>query len=123
MNNKLYFSNHHLWIRLVDNGIFHAGISEHAQQMLGDIVFVESPTVGQRLTAEQPCGLVESVKTASDLNAPLAGVVTDVNEAVINNPQLLDEAPEDNWIFSFRPDNADDCATLMDSAAYRVFTG
>lgn len=122
MSNSYFFTKHHLWISPAEEGDFIAGITDHAQQMLGDIVYVEPPAMGQRISAEQPCGLVESVKTASDLHAPLSGVVTGVNEAVINNPEMLDDAPEQHWIFRFKPDNAD-YHTLMDKAAYQAFVG
>lgn len=121
MSTPRYFSRRHLWIQLEQDGICNIGISAHAQQMLGDIVYVEPPAVNQRIGAEQPCGVVESVKTASDLHAPVSGVVIAVNETVLNNPELLDDAPETHWIFRVKADNNGDIKTLMDKAAYEAF--
>lgn len=116
-----YFSRHHLWVQPVPDGSYNVGISEHAQHMLGDIVFVEPPTVGQRIQAEQACGMVESVKTASDLHAPVNGTVIAVNTDVTNNPELLDDNPEQHWIFRIKPDSPEDIGTLMDRASYEAF--
>lgn len=121
MNTQHYFSKHHLWIQLNQDGTCDAGISEHAQQMLGDIVYVEAPAIGQHIVAEQTCGIVESVKTASDLHAPVSGTVIATNENVLNSPELLDDAPEEHWIFRIRADNTEDIKTLMDKAAYEAF--
>jgi glycine cleavage system H protein len=93
------YSEHHLWIRPNDDGTYLAGISDHAQNMLGDIVFVEPPIVGSKLQSGQVCGLVESVKTASDLHAPLSGEVVAVNETLRDAPEQLNDTPEETWIF------------------------
>ncbi len=120
MSNQ-YFSKYHLWVQPISDGSYNVGISAHAQQMLGDIVFVEPPNVGQRVQAEHACGIVESVKTASDLHAPVSGTVIAVNPDVASNPELLDDGPEQHWIFRIKPDSPEDIGTLMDRASYEAF--
>ena len=113
------FSQDHLWILAEDDGIFIAGISDHAQQLLGDIVYVEAPAPGSKLQAGHVCGFVESVKTASDLHAPISGEVLAVNDAIAENPELLNDAAETTWIFRFRAQDPKDFSTLMDPDAYQ----
>ncbi len=113
------FSEHHLWVLPEADGIFVSGISDHAQQLLGDIVFVETPAPGSKLQAGQVCGVVESVKTASDLHAPLSGEVLAINHAIEENPELLNDDAEGTWIFRFRADDPKDIETLMDQHAYQ----
>jgi glycine cleavage system H protein len=113
------FSEHHLWVLPDAEGTFIAGISDHAQQLLGDIVFVEAPAPGNKLQGGQVCGFVESVKTASDLHAPVSGEVLAVNGAIADNPELLNDAAESTWIFRFRANDPKDVAALMDSDAYQ----
>ena len=118
MTNKHYYTEHHLWVVANPDGSLNVGISDHAQQMLGDIVFVDAPPTGTKLHQGQSCGIVESVKTASDLHAPVDGEVLSINDQLANNPELLNDAPEETWIFSMRPDSPDLVSTLMDKAAY-----
>lgn len=115
------YTEHHLWIRPEADGTMSAGISDHAQNMLGDIVFVEFPTVGGKLSAGIACGVVESVKTASDLHAPLNGEVVEINESLRDNPEQLNDAPEQTWIFRFRPEDPAQSARLMSGDAYLAF--
>lgn len=116
---KHLYSEHHLWIVADADGSYLAGITDHAQQLLGDIVYVEAPIPGSKLQAGQVCGFVESVKTASDLHAPVSGVVLAVNADVKENPEILNDSAETAWIFRFRPDNPKEINTLMDSSAYQ----
>ena len=98
------------------------GISEHAQHEMGDVVFVELPKVGQKLEKEKPCAVVESVKSAFDIYAPISGEVTAVNEAVTGEPALLNQSPLDKgWMFKLKPANPAEAETLMDWAAYQEF--
>ena len=113
------FSEQHLWVVPEADGSYISGISDHAQQLLGDIVFVEAPSPGSKLLAGQVCGLVESVKTASDLHAPMSGEVLAINPAISENPELLNDDAEGTWIFRFRADNPKDVAALMDNEAYQ----
>lgn len=115
---NLSYSPQHIWVKKTDDGSFLAGITDHAQEALGDIVFVELPTVGQNIQANQSCGLLESVKTGSDLYAPLNGTIIAVNEALSATPELINDAPYKNWIFQFKATNPEDLASLLSAKAY-----
>lgn len=121
MNQPLYYSKNHVWALPQADGTIAFGISDHAQALLGDIVFVEPPKAGTHVTTEVACGLVESVKTASDLFAPIQGTIILTNEAIENSPELLNELPETTWIASIKPDTEVTWQHLMDAEAYAVF--
>lgn len=109
----------HEWIELLDNGNVRIGITEHAQSALGDIVFVELPEKDSYATGDE-CGVVESVKTASDIFAPISGTVVASNEALEDAPELINENPyDDGWIFEMEVDNVDDLNDLMTAEEYR----
>lgn len=114
----LKYSTHHLWVR-VDSDIATVGITDHAQELLGDVVFVQAPEVGSTIKVGQPCGLVESVKTASDLVAPLSGEVSEINPALADAPEQLNEAPYDAWIFRLNIVNSDEADALLSATDYR----
>lgn len=118
------YTREHMWLRPEDKVMAVAGITQHAQDTLGDIVFVELPTVGQHHAKDAPVGVVESSKTAADLHMPVAGEIVEVNEALRDDPSRVSTDPlGQGWIFRFRPDDAaltDE--TLMDEAAYAAFT-
>jgi len=116
----LKYTASHEWARLEADGTVTIGITDHAQELLGDMVFVENPTVGRQLTAGEECAVVESVKAASDVYAPIAGEVVAVNEAVEAEPQTLNENAFANWMFRVRPANAADLDGLMDAVAYQA---
>lgn len=115
----LRYTPEHLWVDTQADGTVRAGVTDHAQETLGDIVFVEPPAVGSQIAASTSCGVIESVKTASDLHAPLSGSVVAVNQAVVDAPELINEAPYDHWIFSLQPENPAQLASLLDADAYR----
>lgn len=117
---SLLFSHQHLWAKLNDDGLWEAGITDYAQNLLGDIVFVDAPAVGVRLIAEQPCGLVESVKTGSDLHALINGEVVELNQAVIDSPENINDQPYQSWIFKFKADNNVDAEKLLSAKAYEA---
>ncbi len=117
------YSKHHLWVQAQNDGTMIAGISDHAQNMLGDIVFVEAPAIGSQITSELACGIVESVKTASDLHAPMNGKVVAVNESLLSHPEQLNDAPEKTWIFRFLPDTPITNEGLMNAESYQAFLG
>lgn len=119
----LSYTNEHLWVRLAEDGCCLAGITDYAQDLLGDIVYVEAPAIGKVLQAGAPCGLIESVKTSSDLHAPLDGVVEAINEVPQNMPEQINDAPYVAWIFKFRPNDQTDSAKLLDAKAYRKLLG
>ena len=95
------------------------GISDHAQQALGDVVYVEHPEVGQTVNAGAEAGVVESVKAASDIYAPVSGTITEVNEALEDAPETVNQDPYgDGWFFKIEPDDANELEDLLDAAAY-----
>ena len=111
--NELFYSEKHLWVSKIENNIYKAGITDYAQDLLGDIVFVEPPNVGTILVSGQACGLVESVKTGSDLHAPMNGTVTEINTDLLNAPELINDKPYHNWIFKFSPHSQEDVSQLL----------
>jgi len=112
----LKYTKSHEWVRQEADGTVSVGITHHAQDLLGDMVFVENPTVGRTLAAGEECAVVESVKAASDVYAPVAGEVVAVNEAVEASPETLNQDPYGAWMFKLKPSG--DLAGLMDAAAY-----
>jgi len=116
----LKYTVSHEWVRLEADGRVTVGITDHAQELLGDMVFVETPAVGRTLAAGEECAVVESVKAASDVYAPIAGTVLEVNDLLDAEPQALNADAFGNWLFRMQPDNAGDVAALMDAAAYQA---
>ena len=116
--NLKYLSSHE-WVKLEDDGSVTVGISDHAQDLLGDIVFVELPEVGQELGAEEEAAVVESVKAASDIFSPIGGKVTEINEKLLDEPDLGNASPyEDGWFFKMQPDNLESLNNLLSSEEY-----
>jgi glycine cleavage system H protein len=115
------FTKEHEWIR-VDGGIATVGITAHAAEQLGDVVFVETPEVGRKVTAGEACAVVESVKAASDIYAPVAGEVVEVNADLAGHPAGVNEAPEGaGWFFKLQLADPKQLDALMDRAAYDQF--
>jgi glycine cleavage system H protein len=116
---SLYFTREHEWIR-VEGDTATVGITNHAQEQLGDIVFAEVPEAGRRLSKGQEAAVVESVKAASDVYAPVSGEVAEGNRAVADDPALVNSDPEgQGWFFKLKLDNPSEVEGLMDEAAYR----
>ena len=114
----LRFAASHEWARLEADGSVTVGISDHAQEALGDVVFVELPEVGAELAAGQEAGVVESVKAASDIYAPIAGTVLAVNDVLTDSPELVNSDPYTSWFFKLQPSNAADIEALLDATGY-----
>lgn len=114
----LKYTKSHEWARLEADGTVTVGISHHAQELLGDMVFVENPTVGRQLAAGEECAVVESVKAASDVYSPIAGEVVDANADLEGAPETLNQDPYAAWMFKLKPANAADLDGLMDATAY-----
>ncbi|WP_341632779.1 glycine cleavage system protein GcvH [Sphingomonas agri] len=115
----VYFTKEHEWIR-VEEDTATVGISSHAQEQLGDIVFAEVPDAGRRLAKGQEAAVVESVKAASDVYAPVSGEVIEGNQAVVDDPALVNSDPEgQGWFFKLKLDNPSELGGLMDEGAYR----
>ena len=119
---ELKYARTHEWARLEEDGSVTVGISDHAQDALGDVVFVEHPEVGQQLSAQEEAGVVESVKAASDIYAPVAGAVLAVNAALVDAPETVNEDPYgDGWFFRLQPDDASQLADLLNAESYAEF--
>lgn len=117
----LRYAATHEWVSQPDDGVVTVGISAFAQDQLGDVVFVELPTVGDEVEAEDAVAVVESVKTASDIYAPLSGTITEVNDALDSAPEAINEAPyQGGWLFRMRPSDPEARGALLDAAAYRA---
>ncbi|WP_053127837.1 glycine cleavage system protein GcvH [Pseudomonas sp. MIACH] len=119
----LRFASSHEWARLEADGTVTVGISDHAQEALGDVVFVELAEVGAKFDAEGQAGVVESVKAASDIYAPVAGEVIAVNEELSGSPELLNSDPYGAWIFKLKPSNPAELDELLDAAGYKAAIG
>ncbi|WP_291297532.1 glycine cleavage system protein GcvH [Elioraea sp.] len=118
---EIRFSKDHEWVRF-EGDVATIGISDHAQTALGDIVFVELPEVGREVEAGEACAVVESVKAASDIYAPLAGRIVEVNAGLTDNPGLVNAEPlGDGWFFRIEPKDGAEPEALMDEAAYAAF--
>lgn len=117
---SLLYSKEHLWTTPESDENWLAGITDYAQDLLGDVVFIEPPKVGTHLAAGQPCGLIESVKTGSDLHALVDGVVTEINEALLKTPEDVNDKPYDAWIFKFKPAQKNLEANLLNAEAYKT---
>ena len=116
---SLRYTESHEWIKDNGDGTVTVGISDHAQELLGDLVFVELPEVGAALEAGAECAVVESVKAASDVYAPVNGEVTAVNEDLAGTPELINQDPyEAGWLFTLKVADTGALANLMDAAAY-----
>jgi glycine cleavage system H protein len=116
----LKYTESHEWVRREADGTLSVGITEFAQEALGDMVFVELPEVGRSLAKGEACAVVESVKAASDVYAPVAGEVTAVNAALADKPELINTSAFEAWMFRIKPANAADVDALLDAAAYQA---
>jgi glycine cleavage system H protein len=126
MNNSddYFYSESHVWLEEQSDGIFTLGITEHAQNSLGDIVFVELPSEGQQFTAGESCAVIESVKSASDVIMPIKGEIIAINQQLVEMPELINQEPFNNgWVLRFRSDISIDeiTAELMTAADYDAF--
>jgi len=117
---ELRFAESHEWAELLDDGLIRVGISDHAQEQLGDLVFVELPEAGSELSKGEACAVVESVKAASDIYAPISGEVIGVNESLEDSPETVNTDPYgDGWLFTVKPSDEGDLKELMDADEYK----
>lgn len=117
---NLKYTASHEWVKTEADGTVTIGITQHAQELLGDMVFVEAPTPGRKLKAKEECAVVESVKAAADVYSPVSGEVTATNSDMDSSPENINSDPYGAWIFKMKPDNAADVAALMDAAGYQA---
>ena len=115
---NLKYTDSHEWVRSEPDGTLTVGITDHAQGALGDLVFIELPAVGKSVKAGEALAVVESVKVASDVYAPVAGEVVAANAEVSKSPEMVNSDAYQNWLFKLKPVNAADVGKLLDSAAY-----
>lgn len=121
IRNELKYLSSHEWARLEEDGTITIGISDHAQDALGDVVYVETPEVGTTLAAGDEAGVVESVKAASDIYAPVSGEVVAVNEALEDAPETVNSSPyDDGWFFRVKPSDVSELDNMLDADAYRA---
>lgn len=117
----LKYNRSHEWVREDEGNVVIVGITDHAQSLLGDLVYVELPEVGKEFDIGEECCVVESVKAASDVYAPVAGTVLEVNEDLHNSPEKVNDDPyEDGWLFKLKVDNIDDLDDLVDADEYEM---
>ena len=118
--NDLRYTKSHEWAKKEADGTVSVGITDHAQGLLGDMVFVELPKVGAKVAAGKECGVVESVKAASDIYAPVAGEIVAVNTAVSDSPDSVNKDAYAAWMFKLKPASAADLDKLLDAKAYEA---
>lgn len=119
---ELKYTRSHEWLRTNDDGTVTVGITDHAQEQLGDMVYVEVPEVGQEVVANDACAVVESVKAASDVYAPVGGEVVEINESLADNPDAVNrDAFGDGWIMKLQLGDAGQLDALLDAAEYDAF--
>ncbi|MBG5951324.1 MULTISPECIES: glycine cleavage system protein GcvH [Proteus] len=117
---ELKYAQSHEWIRSEGNGEYTIGITEHAQELLGDMVFVDLPEVGREVAIGDDCAVAESVKAASDIYAPLSGEIIAVNEELNDSPELVNSAPYgEGWLFRIKANNESELDDLLDAAGYQ----
>ena len=115
----LRYTQSHEWVRRENDGSLTVGITDHAQEMLGDLVYIELPETGKTFAAQAQIAVVESVKAASDIYAPVSGIVTEVNQAVADAPESVNQDAYAAWLFRMKPTNAGDIDSLLDAAGYQ----
>ncbi|WP_033570710.1 glycine cleavage system protein GcvH [Dickeya undicola] len=118
---ELKYTSSHEWVMAEGNGVYSVGITEHAQELLGDMVFVDLPEVGSTVNAGDDCAVAESVKAASDIYAPISGEVVAINEELEDAPELVNSAPyAEGWLFRIKASDEDELNELLDAAGYQA---
>lgn len=116
---ELRYTNTHEWVRAEGNGVFTIGITEHAQELLGDMVFLDLPDVSDAVTTGDDCAVAESVKAASDVYSPISGEVVEINEELEDSPELVNsDAFGDGWLFKVKAEDPDEVEGLLNAEAY-----
>ena len=125
MNNPthLKYATTHEWSLINADGTVTVGISDHAQEALGDVVFLELPAIGRQVSATEAVAVIESVKAASDIHAPVRGEIVAINQAAVDGPEVINQAPYDTWLFQIKPSHPEQFTTLLDAVAYQASLG
>lgn len=116
----LKYADSHEWAKLQDNGRVRVGISDFAQEQLGDVVFIELPELGKSVKAGKPCAVIESVKAASDIYSPVSGEIVEINEALKDAPELVNSDSYSHWLFEIQPSNPEELDKLLDANGYQA---
>ncbi len=116
---SLKYAKSHEWVQVEENNVIRLGITDFAQNQLGDLVYIELPAVGRKVAIGEQCAVVESVKTASDLFSPVAGEIIAVNENLADEPEQVNDAPYQAWLFCIKADDLSGLDQLMDADAYQ----
>lgn len=117
---NLKYTKSHEWVKQETDGTVTVGITFHAQSQLGDVVFVETPAAGRKVKQDEECGVIESVKAAADIYAPLSGEIVAANAELADAPEKINQDPYSAWMFRIKPDNPEELAGLLDAAAYQM---
>ena len=117
---NLKYTKSHEWIRVEADGTLTVGVTDHAQEALGDVVFLELPEAGRSVTAGEACAVIESVKAASDIYAPVSGEVVEFNQAAVDAPESVNADAYATWLFKIRPEAGADLGDLLDAAGYEA---
>ena len=120
--NNLKYAQTHEWAKLEDDNLVRIGISDFAQSELGDLVFIDFPKLGQQLKVGEQCAVVESVKAASDLFAPVSGVIVEINDDITDEPERVNDEPYESWLFCIKADDIDELTALMSADDYQKLT-
>lgn len=116
---NLKYATSHEWVQLEDDNVVRVGITDFAQEQLGDLVYIDLPKLGRKVNAGEQCAVVESVKTASDLFSPVSGEIIAINEDVTDEPEQVNDTPYQTWLFCIKADNLANLDTLLDADAYQ----
>ena len=120
----LKYTKSHEWVRSLSDGSVEIGITDHAQHALGDMVFVEVPEAGRAVKADEPCAVVESVKAASEVYAPISGQVVETNQSIVTDPAIVNSDPMGNgWFFKLKIADRSEIDSLIDENAYKTLLG
>ncbi len=117
--NHLKYATSHEWASVEDDNIVRIGITDFAQEELGDLVYIELPELGRHVAAQEQCAVVESVKTASDLYSPVSGEIVAINESLNDEPEQINDSPYESWIFCVKANDLSDLNSLLDAEAYQ----
>ncbi|TAL49824.1 MAG: glycine cleavage system protein GcvH [Methylovulum sp.] len=117
---NLKYATSHEWVKLEDDNVVRIGITDFAQQALGDLVYIQLPAIGRNVAAKEQCAVVESVKTASDLFSPVTGTIIAVNETLADEPEQVNDNPYQTWLFCVKADDPSELDALMDADGYQA---
>jgi glycine cleavage system H protein len=116
----LKYALSHEWAQIEDDNIVRVGITDFAQEELGDLVFVELPEIGQKVSANESCATIESVKTASDIHSPVSGEIVEINQAVVDDPEKITDSAYESWLFCVKANDLSEIEKLLSHTAYET---